>query len=312
MKYWWVNNGLTFTHEVSRGYLWSPKVSSSGARSQFYDNMREVSPGDLVFAYAGGAIKALGVVTDRASTYRKPPEFGQAGANWGDDGWFVPVEFKLLDIPLRPKDHLEEIAPLLPEKYSPLQANGNGNQAAYLASISEDLGSILLGLIQSNSLVEQIKGVSVSSVMDDADNIAETMIKQSPDISETEKDQVVKARRGQGIFRSNVEAIEQGCRITGLKFKEHLRASHIKPWRDSNNTERLDGNNGLLLSPHVDHLFDRGFVSFNNQGDILISPRLDQSVLDDWKIDHGANVGSFNKEQSAYLTYHRNYVFQND
>jgi putative restriction endonuclease len=60
--------------------------------------------------------------------------------------------------------------------------------------------------------------------------------------------------------------IERCCRITGVNNLAHLRASHCKPWRDSNNEERLHGENGLLLTPTIDHLFDRGFISFENAG----------------------------------------------
>ena len=71
----------------------------------------------------------------------------------------------------------------------------------------------------------------------------------------TEKRQVVLARRGQGKFRERVSKIEHACRITGVNRPEHLIASHCKPWRDcESNDERLDGENGLLLTPTVDHL----------------------------------------------------------
>lgn len=60
-------------------------------------------------------------------------------------------------------------------------------------------------------------------------------------IGDTEKTQIVLARRGQGIFKENVRKLEQRCRITGVERLEHLRASHIRPWRDSDYRERLDG-----------------------------------------------------------------------
>ena len=65
--------------------------------------------------------------------------------------------------------------------------------------------------------------------------------------------------------------IERACRITGVTREEHLRASHCKPWRDSSNEERLDGENGLLLTPNADHLFDRGFIGFEDNGDVRVS-----------------------------------------
>jgi len=312
MQYWWVNHKQTFSQEVRGGYMWSPKLRADGARSHYYDNMAKVEPGDIVFSYAGGEVRAFGVATARASTAAKPAEFGQAGENWGVDGWFVPVEFKLVERPLRPRDHMQTLAPLLPEKHSPLQANGKGNQVAYLSSISGGLADRLFALLDARALADQLRGVSVGWEMAEADNRVEAQLLQSTDIPDTEKEQVIKARRGQGVFRSRVESIEDGCRITGLTLKEHLRASHIKPWRDSTNVERLDGNNGLLLAPHVDHLFDKGFLSFDGEGKVLISHRLNPSVLAAWAIDQNANVGGFAAEQLVYLAYHRRSVFQCD
>jgi predicted restriction endonuclease len=68
------------------------------------------------------------------------------------------------------------------------------------------------------------------------------------------------------------EVRARSCRITGVTNPIHLRASHCKPWRDSNNDERLNGENGLLLTPTMDHLFDRGFISFEDSGVLIVSP----------------------------------------
>ncbi|MEO8526672.1 MAG: HNH endonuclease signature motif containing protein, partial [Caldimonas sp.] len=61
--------------------------------------------------------------------------------------------------------------------------------------------------------------------------------------------------RIQGRFRSRVELTEPACRLTGVKDRRMLRASHIKPWAKSSNLEKLDGQNGLMHAPYVDHLF---------------------------------------------------------
>ena len=95
-----------------------------------------------------------------------------------------------------------------------------------------------------------------------------------------------------------------------MQLKEHLRASHIKPWRESSNVERLDGDNGFLLAPHVDHLFDKGFISFNDQGGLLVSELLDSEVLDSWNIDKNTVAGHFTDGQKSYLKYHRDNIFQ--
>ena len=113
------------------------------------------------------------------------------------------------------------------------------------------------------------------------------------------------ARRGQGRYRSNLELIEKSCRVTGLRDLMHLRASHIKPWRVSDDIEKLDGYNGLLLSPHVDHLFDRGWVLFENDGYLVPSPKLNPSVLQSWRIEPDRNGQPFVPQQIEYLEYHR-------
>ena len=64
-------------------------------------------------------------------------------------------------------------------------------------------------------------------------------------IGETDREAIIRARRGQGLFKQRVMDIERGCRITGVENPVHLVASHCKPWRDSSNDERLSGENGL-------------------------------------------------------------------
>ena len=134
----------------------------------------------------------------------------------------------------------------------------------------------------------------------------------SATIPETERTALVQARRGQGIFRDNVRTIEHACRITRVERMEHLIASHIQPWRDSSNEERLDGENGLLLTPTVDHLFDKGFISFENAGQLIVSPVADPVSLKRMGIDHDAraNVGAFSEGQRRYLEFHRENVLR--
>ena len=100
--------------------------------------------------------------------------------------------------------------------------------------------------------------------------------------------------------------------MTKVDRPEHLRASHCKPWRDcANSDERLDGENGLLLTPSIDHLFDRGFISFKNDGTLLISPVAHRVSLERMGVSTGqsTNVGGFSEGQREYLDYHRNFVF---
>jgi hypothetical protein len=114
-----------------------------------------------------------------------------------------------------------------------------------------------------------------------------------------------------GLFRENVLAFEKQCRISGVMDPQFLIASHIKPWRVARNEERLDGENGLLLSPNSDLLLDRGFISFDDDGALLISPIADQECLHRMgiPIDIAVNVGEFSPKQREYLAFHRRNVF---
>jgi putative restriction endonuclease len=97
---------------------------------------------------------------------------------------------------------------------------------------------------------------------------------ESKSLEKTERESIVKSRIGQGLFRDRVVELWGSCSVTGLGNLSLLRASHIKPWRDSTNQERLDPMNGLLLQPTLDHLFDLGLISFDETGAVLFSPQL--------------------------------------
>ena len=130
------------------------------------------------------------------------------------------------------------------------------------------------------------------------------------DIGDTQKKQLVQARRGQGIFKANVRLNESACRMTGITDPALLIASHIKPWSKSSDFEKLDGCNGLLLSPHVDRLFDRGLISFDDDGTVLRSNLVASHVWDAWGLKEIATVGSFSFKQCGYLAYHREHLFK--
>jgi predicted restriction endonuclease len=99
------------------------------------------------------------------------------------------------------------------------------------------------------------------------------------------------------------------CCITGLAIERLLRASHIKPWKDCNNQERLDAYNGLLLSPSYDAAFDHGFISFDDSGHILVSNEIKSEQLNQLGISAKANILGLRANHKKYLAYHRKEVF---
>jgi hypothetical protein len=120
----------------------------------------------------------------------------------------------------------------------------------------------------------------------------------------------VNARRGQGKFRSDLfERWGDGCAVTGLTQSAILRASHVKPWKDSSNRERLDPENGLLLVANLDALFDAGLITFRSDGQMLVSPLVDSAHRAQLQIPAKLKIKPSAK-LSSYLDYHRQYCFQ--
>jgi putative restriction endonuclease len=318
MRYWWVNQKQTHRHEIAGGYLWSPKRRANDTRNRFYENMKELAPGDLVFSYWQGAVRAYGIVRSFGYDAPKPDEFGTAGRNWSRIGYRADVDYVSLTYPVAPRDTWAQIRPLLPEKYSPLNAaNGKGLQSVYLAALPSELGTLLWELIaqQRNPLrVADEWGRLVASAEEPEREKWERHqlhVLETTKLSQTDRDALVKARVGQGTFRRNVANVERACRVTRVSNPAYLIASHIKPWRHASNDERLSGQNGLLLAPHADFLFDRGFVSFG-EGRLLISPVADERSLLKLGIDPARppEVGAFNAEQEQFLEFHRAEIFR--
>jgi len=182
-------------------------------------------------------------------------------------------------------------------------------QQAYLFEISQQLFSVLES--HSDVKISMLGDLKPYLARNNAqDDVHEVDIIQRVNIGPLEKENLVKSRRGQGIFKTNVKMIERECRVTKLRDKDFLIASHIKPWKDSNDAEKIDGNNGLLLSPHIDKLFDSGLISFADNGDLLVSSKLNMDVLKIWGINERLNAGSFSAEQVVYLKFHRENRFK--
>lgn len=128
-------------------------------------------------------------------------------------------------------------------------------------------------------------------------------------LPETERESVIKARVGQGIFRKQLLEMWEGCAVTGINLPDVLRASHMKPWRDSTNAERTNRYNGLLLLPQYDHLFDKKLISFEDDGKIIKSPVLDRIPLNQLGIREDDQLRTLSKDHLPFLQYHRESMF---
>ncbi len=320
MRYWWVNHNQTFRHEFEGGYIWSPKRNRNGARNRHYDFLREVVPGDVVFSYASTCLRGAGFAVSYCYTCPRPAEFGHIGEAWDVVGWRVDVQFQRFTSPVRPKSHLPLLRPLLAaEPYTPLRPSGDGQQHIYLTSVSDTLAQVLLGLAGVDGQVFR------SNIARDADrSLVENFLSgrqewedieqrrlSSADLPTTERQALISARVGQGLFKERVARTERSCRITFVENPVHLIASHIKPWRESNNEERLSAGNGLLLTPTADHLFDRGFITFDDSGEVIVSPVADVHSLRKMGLDpeRPPRPIPFNSDQKHFLNHHRREIF---
>ena len=191
---------------------------------------------------------------------------------------------------------------------------GNGVQSIYLTEVPTTLAEVMVGLIGLEATAIPAQAGLISPIVPDDleswESLLEQKIEADTTIAETQRQQLIRARKGQGLFKERVSSIESKCRITGVDNPVHLVASHCKPWRDGTNEERLDGENGLLLTPSIDHLFDRGFIGFEDNGRLVISPVAHLPSLERMGVNTTAvvNVGSFTSGQKAFLDFHRNAV----
>ncbi len=134
-------------------------------------------------------------------------------------------------------------------------------------------------------------------------------VENDNNIKATEKDSIVKSRIGQGIFRNELIEYWHGCAISQCPFTWMLIASHIKPWRDADNQERLDTYNGLLLLPNYDKLFDLGYISFTQMGKIMYSRLLDKFDREAIGLTSDLHLVKLENQHLKYLKYHNENCF---
>ena len=145
--------------------------------------------------------------------------------------------------------------------------------------------------------------------LDDSIIQEESNILNNKNLDSTEKESILNSRIGQGIFRQKLIEYWRGCSVTECVTTPFLVASHIRPWRKSDNKQRLDVFNGLLLIPNLDKLFDRGYITFGDDGRIICSDFLsekDRKILGVHKSMRLKHVG---ESHLPYLRYHRDSCF---
>ena len=242
-NFWWVNQNKTYRQETNGGYLWSPKRN----RTTLATLLRPHAPGrprrHHPVLRRHPHHRPSGIATSHCYEAPKPTEFGKAGDDWSAIGWRVDVTYQISRNPLRPADHMQALASLLPERYSPLQLDGHGLQR-YLTTLPPTVDVPARAADRRPGVCNSSKRPHPSP----ATRCARTTPSRSAGndrlvadlrhlatVTETEREQLIDARVGQGRFRALVYDREKACRVTHVDRPEHLIASHIRPWRHSNN-----------------------------------------------------------------------------
>ena len=295
MAYWWVSQNQTYRHERDGEYLWAPNIDGGGRKPFHWASMNDVKQGDIIFSYVGQKIVSVSIAKTKAYNSQRPQEFKSQEA-WKKDGKRIDTQYNDLKTPLHISKLKNTLLNLLPNRYSPLTANGSGNQG-YLFPLPPNAGRFLL------QEADNIKFyISEEAIITGINNSK---------IPATEKEALVKSRIGQGRFKKDLLAYwDSQCAVTGFSGGDLLRASHIKPWRDCNNAERLDKFNGLLLSPSYDAAFDSGYISFKNDGTIIISEQLSSQSHSLIGITSSGKVENLDARHQRYLEYHRDLILK--
>lgn len=166
------------------------------------------------------------------------------------------------------------------------------------------LGKLGFNIVEKNDKSDYYQDEPINSLVKDIE-----IIEGDNEISITERKQLIDARVGQGKFRKALKEIYGQCPLTGITLDEMLRASHIKPWHESTNKERLDPYNGLLLSANIDALFDKGLLSFKDNGELILSQKLKQhGLMELIGIDTAKQI-KIKPQSIRYLEWHRNKYF---
>jgi len=204
--------------------------------------------------------------------------------------------------------------------YDRVESVGGGRHAFYLSnvrgptSIAESVRT-LLNLrapqhpiyLSPKASQKSKEGVAARQL---AVDLTTTLSKSTTGVTPSEVEQLVLARLGQGHFRKLVLAQWGGsCAVTGCKMVEAIRASHIRPWCDSDDYERLNPHNGLPLIANLDALFDRGLITFTSTGEMIVSTQMGETERDILGVPARLRRPP-HQNQLKFLHFHQVHIFR--
>ncbi|MER2172104.1 MAG: HNH endonuclease [Psychrobacillus psychrodurans] len=293
MKNFIIMQNTTYELEKEAGIIWCPVYDRAGNVPHSWLRIREIEPDNILFHYSNGDIVAVSRALGGAQLQNKP-EFLDTTYEGLKEGYVVNLYYHELERPISIRKFFNEIVENLPIKYSPFQLNGRANQG-YVYPCNEELTLQLLKSIRLEF---------------DNHRLHNEPFSLPAIIQNTEAEAVQKIRIGQQKFKNALlELWHHKCAICNIKIEELLRASHSKPWKDCNDNERLDPYNGLLLCCNHDALYDKGFITFNINGEVKISERLKIGDYSDYAIHLNLKI-PVDARHLVYLNWHQSNIFK--
>ncbi|MGP4063462.1 HNH endonuclease [Oceanobacillus sp. M65] len=307
MNYFLVFQNKSYNEERSGEYLWAPQKNKTGQKFHHWTDMKKVKKGDIVFNSFNGELVSVVVAKEDAMEHERPSDL-EGLSLWEKEGWIVFAEYIDLESPIKYKDYMETLLELQGDKYAPFNNLGRGN-TGYLFRVSTELADFLFGVIENNNGYSKANFQIENKAEEHLIKKVEEDLDSAIVLDETEKELIINARIGQSFFKRKLLNIEKKCKLCGVTDERVLIASHIKPWSRSNHQERLDVNNGLLLCPNHDALFDKGLISFVNDSEILISASLEEETKLFLNINEEIKV-KLKEPQHQYMDWHRENIFK--
>ncbi|MCK8521475.1 HNH endonuclease [Aquimarina sp. D1M17] len=296
--YYWVNQGKTYKEEKEGGYLWAPTHNSSGNSVFHWDNMTKLNPNDIVLNYYKGYLIGYCIIASEYFLASQPKEFN-VDVEWQTKGYMIDAKYFLFSTPLDINKVYSKIEQYLPSKYAPLNKTGNPSKIkanqGYLYKLNWDIVKVIFDLARVR--------------LDDYTKPIQTVNEEASKYNtpkQTTRESLVISRTCQGEFRQQIlKRWDYKCAVNGVTIKEILIASHIVPWRESSDQERIDVDNGLLLSPTYDALFDRCLISFDDDGQILLSGSMNRNNFSKLGITGKEKINNLTEGNKKYLKRHR-------
>lgn len=294
MNFFWVNIGTSHKFVLENSFLWAPKHGVNNKGNKFFrpgwDVVGQVKKGDIFICYNKPKIVFLGIAESDAFCQDRPDN--EAFKEWVEDGRRVDIRI----VPFGDAFPVDGIKPTLYKHY-------NEGGTYKLVSANMSIGQFYMNQLSAGTAQYILDVLGVEEILHDSNNLGPSS--RADERTGESRIGASSYRVGHQKFRQEVlELWDSACAISMVRNNALLTASHILPWTQSSAKEKVDKFNGLPLTPNFDKLFDRGFISFSDNGSILISDKVDSESLKAMGVKSSIQI-KLKEKNKKYLKRHR-------